>query len=64
MFSSLEIFKNPLTGEYASLFIHNIRTIIVTDSITVHCDDNNKGYRTLKELGFTEKLIQSAAISL
>lgn len=64
MYSSLKIFKNPNTNEYASMFIHNIRTIIVTDTITIHCDSTNKGYKVLEQLGFTENMHQGAGVSI
>jgi hypothetical protein len=64
MFVSFSIYKNPNTGEHASLFVHNIRSIIVTDNITVHCDNGGEGYKTLKQLGFTEKLDQGAGITI
>lgn len=64
MYSSLKVFKNPKTGELVSLFIHNIRTIIVTDEITVHCDDAGQGYKTLEQLGFTEQLPNQARITV
>lgn len=64
MHSSLKVFKNPNTGEMASMFIHNIRTIIVTDEITVHCDNGGQGYKTLEQLGFTEQLPNSAGVTI
>jgi len=61
MFSSLEIFKNPVTGEFASLFTHNINCVIVTDNITINSNVNT-AYKTLTLLGFTEDTKQSAAV--
>jgi hypothetical protein len=63
-YASIKTYKNPNTEEYASLFIHDIKSLIVTDNITISCDSSNLAYRTLETLGFTEKIGEGVKISI
>jgi hypothetical protein len=64
MFSKNMVYHNPVTGEYASEFIHNIKHTIVTNDMTI-CDiDGNKASKLLVQLGFTKQVAYRPSIGL
>ncbi len=55
IYSAFKVYRNPVTGELASLFTHKIKCIISTDDMTIECD-GNKASKMLVSLGFTEEV--------
>ena len=52
IYSALTVYENPDTKEYASMFVHNIKHIIVTNGMIISCN-GTKASELLKSMGFT-----------
>lgn len=50
------VFRNPVTGDHASLLVHNTSAVIVTDDGTVISSADNKSDSILRDLGYTDKV--------
>jgi len=56
VFSKNYVFQNPVTKEYASLFIHNATSVIVTNETTISTKNQGHAERLLLQLGFTNRV--------
>lgn len=55
VFSKNDVYQNPETKEYASLFTHNIKCTLVTDTLTIS-GSGGKLQNMLIQMGYTNKL--------